>query len=126
MTLPLYSLDTDTARFISKGRPPEVEARLADIPPARVCVSAFTQAELMYGLERIAPDHRLQLGVRAFLEVVRVLAWGADAADRGAVDAGQVVWAVGRLRKRFLSAFICVHLWLYCPDPECGSATEAF
>lgn len=82
MTLPLYLLDTDTASFIVKGRSPEVEARLADIPPDRVCMSAVTRAELMYGLKRIAPDHRLQLGVRAFFQIVRVLAWGADAADQ--------------------------------------------
>lgn len=81
MTVPLHLLDTDTASFIIKGRSPEIEARLSDIPPDRVCVSAITRAELMYGLRRIPPEHRLQVGVRAFLNIVLVLAWGADAAD---------------------------------------------
>jgi tRNA(fMet)-specific endonuclease VapC len=81
MTPTLYLLDTDTASFVIKGRSPDVEARLADIPPDRVCVSAITRAELMYGVRRIAADHRLQVGVRAFLRIVRVMAWGADAAD---------------------------------------------
>jgi tRNA(fMet)-specific endonuclease VapC len=81
MTAPLHLLDTDTASFIIKGRSPEIEAKLADIPPDRVCLSAITRAELMYGLRRIAPEHRLQVGVRAFLKIVPVLAWDADAAD---------------------------------------------
>jgi tRNA(fMet)-specific endonuclease VapC len=35
----------------------------------------------MYGLKRLEPGHRLQLGVRRFLKIVRVLAWDSDAAD---------------------------------------------
>ncbi len=82
MTDALYLLDTDTASFIIKGRSAAIEAKLAAVPPDRVCISAVTRAELMYGLWRIAPSHRLHLGVQAFLRIVRVLAWGAEAADR--------------------------------------------
>lgn len=81
MTLPLYLLDTDTASFVIKARSPAVEARLAAIPPDRVGVSAVTRAELMYGLKRLPPSHRLQIGVRQLFKIVRVLAWDADAAD---------------------------------------------
>jgi tRNA(fMet)-specific endonuclease VapC len=81
MTTTLYLLDTDTASFIIKGHSPEVETRLAEVPPDCVCVSAVTRAELMYGLKRISPSHRLQVGVRTFLKIVQVLAWDADAAD---------------------------------------------
>jgi tRNA(fMet)-specific endonuclease VapC len=81
LTSPLHLLDTDTASFIIKARPPSVETKLAEILPDRVCVSAVTRAELMYGLKRLPPDHRLQVGVRQFLRIVRVLAWDADAAD---------------------------------------------
>jgi tRNA(fMet)-specific endonuclease VapC len=81
MTLPLHLLDTDTASFIIKARSPSIEARLAAVPPDRVCLSALTRAELMYGLKRLLPEHRLQVGVRQFFKIVRVLAWDADAAD---------------------------------------------
>jgi hypothetical protein len=43
MTIALHLLDTDTASFITKGRSPRIEARLADIPPDRLCVSATTR-----------------------------------------------------------------------------------
>ena len=81
MTLALHLLDTDTASFVIKGRSPEVAARLAAIPPDRVCVSVVTRAELMDGLKRLPLSHRLQIGVRQFLKIVRVLAWDADAPD---------------------------------------------
>jgi tRNA(fMet)-specific endonuclease VapC len=81
MMLALHLLDTDTASFVIKGRPPGIEEKLAAIPPDRVCVSAVTRAELMYGLKRLPPSHRLHVGVRQFFKIVRVLAWDADAAD---------------------------------------------
>jgi tRNA(fMet)-specific endonuclease VapC len=81
MMAPLHLLDTDIASFIIKARSPEVEARLAAVPPDRVCVSAVTRAELIYGLKRLSPTHRLHIAVRQFFRIVRVLAWDADAAD---------------------------------------------
>jgi hypothetical protein len=36
----------------------------------------------MYGLQRLPTSHPLHTGVRRFLPIVRVLAWGSDAADR--------------------------------------------
>jgi len=81
MTLPLHLLDTDIASYVIKARSPAIEAKLADIPPDRVCVSAVTRAELMFGLKRLPPNHRLHVGVRQFFKIIRVLAWDADAAD---------------------------------------------
>src|ERR1700687_4556451 len=77
----LHMLDTDIASYIIKKRSPEIEAKLLAIEPSMVCVSVITRAELLYGLKRLAPDHRLHLGVRQFLKIVRVLSWDADAAD---------------------------------------------
>jgi tRNA(fMet)-specific endonuclease VapC len=74
-------LDTDMASYLIKDRSPEVAARLAEIPPSMVCVSVLTRAELLYGLKRLPAGHRLQLGVRQFLRLVRVLPWDSDAAD---------------------------------------------
>jgi tRNA(fMet)-specific endonuclease VapC len=81
MTTALYLLDTDIASYIIKSHSPAIEAKLAAIPPDRVCVSAVTRAELLYGLKRLPTSHRLHVGVRQFLKIVRVLAWDADAAD---------------------------------------------
>lgn len=81
MTTALHLLDTDIASFIIKARSPAIEEKLAAIPPDRVCASAVTRVELMSGLKRLPPSHRLQVGVRQFFKIVRVLAWDADAAD---------------------------------------------
>lgn len=77
----LHMLDTDTASYIIKGRPPGVGVKIAAIPPSMLCVSVMTRAELQYGLKRLPAGHRLHVGVREFLRIVRVLPWDADAAD---------------------------------------------
>jgi len=77
----LHMLDTDTASYIIKGRSPQIEEKLANLMPSMVCVSVITRAELMYGLKRLPTDHRLQLSVRQFLKIVRILPWDSDAAD---------------------------------------------
>ena len=74
-------LDTDIASYVIKGRSPAVEAKLMAIVPSMICISAVTRAELMYGLKRLPAGHRLQLAVRQFLKIVRVLSWDAEAAD---------------------------------------------
>jgi tRNA(fMet)-specific endonuclease VapC len=76
----LHMLDTDIASYIIKGRSPNMEARLAAIEPSMVCVSVITRAELLYGLKRLPSNHRLHLGVRQFLRIVRALPWDAEAA----------------------------------------------
>lgn len=77
----LHMLDTDTASYLIKGKSPAIEVRLAALVPAQVCVSVITRAELHYGLKRLPPDHRLNLAVRRFLKIVRILPWDAEAAD---------------------------------------------
>jgi len=77
----LYMLDTDISSDIIKGRSPKVEAELSALEPSMVCVSAMTRAELLYGLKRLPPEHRLHVGVKRFLKIVRVLSWDAEAAE---------------------------------------------
>jgi tRNA(fMet)-specific endonuclease VapC len=74
-------LDTDTASYIIKGRAPAIEAKLADTDPSLLCISVMTRAELLYGLQRLPPVHRLHAGVRQFMKIVRTLPWDAEAAD---------------------------------------------
>lgn len=90
MTL-LHMLDTDTASYIIKGKSPLIEAKLAEIPPSRICISVMTQAELLYGLKRLPADHRLVLGVRQFLKLVKALPWDSDAAEHYAEIRHQLV-----------------------------------
>lgn len=74
-------LDTDTTSYLLKGRSPAIESRLAALPPTDICLSVMTRAELQYSLRRLSADHRLHLGVRQFLKLIRVLPWDAEAAD---------------------------------------------
>jgi tRNA(fMet)-specific endonuclease VapC len=46
-----YMLDTDICSYVMKGSEPGVIRRLTSVPVGDVCISAITQAELMYGVE---------------------------------------------------------------------------
>lgn len=73
-------LDTNMASYVIKGNPPEVRKRLAMLPMESVCVSAVTQAELLYGLARKGHPLPLTKVVREFLIRVQVLPWDSEAA----------------------------------------------
>ena len=77
----LHMLDTDTCSYIIREHPAAVQTRLSALAPDDVCISVITRAELLYGLKRVPPKHRLHIEVRRFLRLVRVLSWGEDAAD---------------------------------------------
>lgn len=87
----MYMLDTDIASHVIKGRSPAVEARLASVPPDRTCLSAVTRAELLYGLKRLPPEHRLRIAVKQFLKIIRTLPWDLDAAEHYADIRHQLV-----------------------------------
>jgi tRNA(fMet)-specific endonuclease VapC len=89
-------LDTDIASDIIKRRSPAIQARLSEIPPSRVCISAVTHAEMLYGLKRLPPAHRLHLAVKRFLRQVQTLSWDAEAAEYYADICHQLV-ASGQL-----------------------------
>ncbi len=77
----LHILDTDTVSYLLKGKSPAIEARLAELIPAMVCISVVTRAELLYGLKRLPAANHLNLAVSQFLKIVRTLPWDAEAAS---------------------------------------------
>ncbi len=77
-------LDTDVSSYLIKGRSATMSPAMREIGPETLCVSVITRAELLYGLKRLSPDHRLHLGVRRFLGLVHVLPWDDEAAEHDA------------------------------------------
>jgi tRNA(fMet)-specific endonuclease VapC len=77
----MQMLDTDISSYVIKKHPPEIAARLREIPSSLLCISVITRAELLYGLKRLAPEHTLHTGVRQFLKIIHILPWDQDAAD---------------------------------------------
>lgn len=87
----LHMLDTDIASYIIKRRSAAIQAKLSEIPPSHVCISAVTRAELLYGLKRLPATHRLHLVVKRFLRLVQTLPWDAEAADHYAEICHQLI-----------------------------------
>jgi tRNA(fMet)-specific endonuclease VapC len=75
-----YLLDTNIASYIIKGNVPAVRRRLVRVPMAQVFISAVTEGELRYGVERRPAATKLRRIVEEFLLRVTVLPWDSDAA----------------------------------------------
>jgi len=75
-----YMLDTNTASYVIKGTYPAIRKKLAGVPMASVCVSAITEAELLFGVARRPEAPGLATAVREFLLRLDVLAWDSAAA----------------------------------------------
>jgi tRNA(fMet)-specific endonuclease VapC len=76
-----YILDTNTASYIIKGQPIVVREYLQNVPMTSVCISAITEAELLYGVTRKPEAKHLPLAVKEFLLLVEILPWDSDAAE---------------------------------------------
>lgn len=83
-------LDTDICGYLIRGRSRRIQDRLVGLTPDEVCISVVTRAELLYGLKRLPPSHRLHVAVLRFLRAIRNLPWDADAADYYAQIAHQL------------------------------------
>jgi len=86
----LYMLDTNTVSYILKGVSPAARKRLARLGPQQVaCVSAITEGELWFGMDKIGAGSTRRHTLRTFLDRLKVLPWGRDEAE-----------TYGRLRAR--------------------------
>jgi tRNA(fMet)-specific endonuclease VapC len=74
-----YLLDTDAVVDVLRGRH-RVAERLAQVSPEDVGVSAMTLAELLYGSCCSSDAARSEREVRRFVEAIRVIPFGRNAA----------------------------------------------
>ena len=65
---------------LARGKTPAFDARVAAVSPKRLCISAVTRGELLYGLKLKDGAHRLGQWVDQFLLRVQCLPWDEAAA----------------------------------------------
>lgn len=86
----LYMLDTNTVSYILKGKSPAARLRLTALAHGELaCVSAITEAELLFGLAKSGNGDQRRRSLQWFLARMKVLSWGREEAA-----------AYGRLRAR--------------------------
>jgi tRNA(fMet)-specific endonuclease VapC len=77
-----YVLDTNMVAYIVSGRSRAARKQLnAERERSRVALSAITQAEILFGLEKKPEATRLRAAVEEFFNAVPVMAWGSHAAQ---------------------------------------------
>ena len=75
-----HMLDTNMVSHLVKGHA-LVAGRLLAVPMASICISAITEAEILFGLARRPDATRLHALVQAFLQRTDVLPWERHCAD---------------------------------------------
>ncbi len=75
-----YLLDTNTVSHLLRGYP-TVTARVTAQPIGAICISAITEAELLFGLAKRPEAKRLHNLVHEFLKRAEVLDWDRSAAE---------------------------------------------
>jgi tRNA(fMet)-specific endonuclease VapC len=88
--MPLYMLDTDTASYLLRGHVPALDARVAAVAPKRLCISAVTRGELLFGLKLKEGAHRLAQLIDQLFIRVPCLPWDEDAATHFAAVAADL------------------------------------
>jgi tRNA(fMet)-specific endonuclease VapC len=84
----MFLLDTNIASYLIKGTVAAVDRVAASVPAEQMAVSAVTEGELIYGLEKQPQAAKLRVLVEQFLRRVTVLEWDSNAARHyGAVRA---------------------------------------
>ena len=71
-------LDTNVASAVIRST--AVDQQLTRTPMEHLCISAVTEAELLYGLAKKPSATKLRGTVHAFLTRVDILPWGSEAA----------------------------------------------
>jgi tRNA(fMet)-specific endonuclease VapC len=84
-------IDTNTVSYIVKGKSPASRTKLANLRSGEIaCVSAITEAELLYGLARNPNRTALRSAIEGFFARIQVLFWGRqEAMVYGALRAKQ-------------------------------------
>jgi len=76
-----YMLDTNTVSYIVSGKSPAARAKLAGLLHNQIaCISAITEAELLYGLAK-NPNALRRAAIEGFFARIQVLPWGSDEAS---------------------------------------------
>ena len=76
-----FMLDTNTVSHLVRKHV-SVAKRIVQQPMAALCISAITEAELLYGLARRPEAKRLHAAVSEFLRRIDSLPWDHVAAER--------------------------------------------
>ena len=78
----LYMLDTNTISYVIKGRSAAARGRLLGLGAHEAgCISAVTEGEIRYGLERRPEAVALRRLAEMLLASIRVVPWGRDEAQ---------------------------------------------
>jgi tRNA(fMet)-specific endonuclease VapC len=77
----LYMLDTNMASYLLKGKSPATRDRMLSLRPGELaCISAVTEAEMLYGIAKSGIGEQRMRLFHWFLQLVAIHPWGREEA----------------------------------------------
>lgn len=76
----LYMLDTDILSYLAKGVSKTLDDRFRQCSPDEVCISVVTEAEQLYGFERLDRNHRIRRVISDLMDSLDIAPWDSGAA----------------------------------------------
>jgi tRNA(fMet)-specific endonuclease VapC len=73
-------LDTNILSYLAKGVSKTLDERFRQFSPDEVCISVVTEAEQLYGFERLDRNHRIRRVISDLMESLDIAPWDSDAA----------------------------------------------
>jgi len=75
----LYMLDTNMASYLLKGKSPATRDRMMTLRPGELaCISAVTEAEMLYGIAKAGIGEQRMKMLNWFLLLVAIHPWGRE------------------------------------------------
>jgi tRNA(fMet)-specific endonuclease VapC len=75
----MFMLDTNIVSYFVRGNP-RTEQAILSCPMSDICISAITEAELLYGMAKRPQSSKIENAIHEFLMRVQSLPWGRDEA----------------------------------------------
>lgn len=74
-------LDTNILSYLAKGVSKTLDDRFRQCSLDEVCISVVTEAEQLYGFERLDRNHRIRRVISDLMETLDIAPWDSDAAE---------------------------------------------
>jgi tRNA(fMet)-specific endonuclease VapC len=74
-------LDTNIVSYLAKGVSKKLDERFRQSSLDDLCISVVTEAEQLYGFQRLDKHHRIRVVISQLMQDLTIIPWSSEAAE---------------------------------------------